>query len=136
MLLLGYLFYNRKSNSTIEEVNEKPEISLTIKTPVLQMTSYKDKEINDTYTFMKKIATAFEEQYKDENVKVNVVQFEKADEDEQIIGCFDTEKATDILYEEYFNMSTYVHTGKVVPLDNIISEEIKNDINKLVLKNM
>ncbi len=129
MLLLGYLFYNRKSNTTIEEANEKPEISITIKTPVLQMTSYKDEEINDTYTFMKKIASAFEEQYEDENVKVNVVQFEKADEDEQIIGCFDTEKATDILYEEYFNMSTYIHTGKVVPLDSIISQDMKNDIS-------
>lgn len=127
--LLVCLFLNRKNIQINKNTNEKPEVTLTIKTPVLQMTSYKDKEINDTYTFMKKLATAFESQYKDANVKINVVQFEKADEDEQIIGCFDTEEATDILYEEYFNMSTYVHTGKVVPLDDVISEEIRNDIS-------
>ena len=128
-LLVVYLFLNRKDIQINKNTNEKPEVTLTIKTPVLQMTSYKDKEINDTYTFMKKLATAFESQYKDANVKINVVQFEKANEDEQIIGCFDTEDATDILYEEYFNMSTYVHTGRVVPLDNIISQEIRNDIS-------
>ena len=129
LLVVGYLFLNRKNIQTNPNTDEKPEVTLTIKTPVLQMTSYKDKEINDTYSFMKKLATAFESQYKDRNVKINVVQFEKADEDEQIIGCFDTEDAADILYEEYFNMSTYVHTGNVVPLDDIISEKIRNDIS-------
>ncbi len=128
-LVVVYLFLNRKNILINENANEKTEVTLTIKTPVLQMTSYKDEEISDTYTFMKKLATAFESQYKDANVKINVVQFEKANEDEQIIGCFDTEDAADILYEEYFNMSTYVHTGKVVPLDDIISQEIRNDIS-------
>ena len=128
-LVVFYLFLNRKNIIINKNANEKPEIALTIKTPVLQMTAYKDEEIKDTYTFMKKLATAFESQYKDANVKINVVQFEKADEDEQIIGCFDTEEKADILYEEFFNMSTYVHTGKVVPLDDIISEEMRNDIS-------
>ena len=129
LIVGGYFFFNKKEISVSQTSKGKSGISITIKTPVLQMTSYKDKSIKDTYSFMKKAATAFESQYKEENVKINVVQFEKADEDEQIIGCFDTENATDILYEEYFNMSTYVHTGKVVPLDDIISQEIRNDIS-------
>ncbi len=120
----GYILLNN-----INQTNEKPEITLTIKTPVLQMTSLKDEEIDDTYKFLSKVAKSFEEQYKDANIKIKLVQFAKADEDEEIIGCFDTEDATDVLFEEYFNMSTYVHTGKVVPLDDIITDDIRNDID-------
>ena len=115
----GYILLNN-----INQTNEKPEITLTIKTPVLQMTSLKDEEIDDTYKFLSKVAKSFEEQYKDANIKIKLVQFAKADEDEEIIGCFDTEDATDVLFEEYFNMSTYVHTGKVVPLDDRMTDDI------------
>ncbi len=128
ILIGGYFYINNNNTNNDDKLEQKPEINLIIKTPVLQMTTYKDKEINDSYTFVKKLATAFEEQYKDANVNIQVIQFAKAEEDEQIIGCFGTQNATDILFEEYFNMSTYVHTGNVVPLDDIISEEIRNDI--------
>ena len=124
----GYFLIKDQSNKQIE-AKQKREVTLIVKTPVLQTTSYKDKEIQDSYTLMKRLTKAFEEQYQDANVKIELVQFEKADEDNQIIGCFDTNEATDILYEEYFNMSTYVHTGKVVPIDDIITEEIRNDID-------
>lgn len=126
----GSLFVNQKKEEKgVAKTQDKSTITIRIKTPVLQMTSYKDEEVKDTYTLMKKVAEAFEEQYDEADVNVEVVQFAKADEDNQIIGCFDTEEDTDILYEEYFNMSTYIHTGRVVPLDDIITEEIKNDID-------
>lgn len=122
-LVLGDKFIKNKDNIKEETVK------LVVKTPVLQMTSYKDSEISDTYSFLKKATKAFEEQYKDEKVEVELIQFEKANEDDEIIGCFDTDRATDILYEEYFNMSTYIHTGKVIPLDSIITEKMENDID-------
>ncbi len=131
VLVLGVCFVVRNNNLKKlqqQDQKEKPEISLIIKTPVLQISSFKDKDIIDSYTLMKIMAKKFEEEYKDANVKVNVIQFAKAEEDDKIIGCFGTEQATDILYEEYFNMSTYIHTGNVAPLDDIISDEIRNDI--------
>ncbi len=128
-LALGGYFLIKDQSNKQKEAKQKPEVTLIVKTPVLQTTSYKDEEINDSYTLMKRLTKAFEEQYQDANVKIELVQFEKADEDNQIIGCFDTNRAADILYEEYFNMSTYVHTGKVVPIDDIITEEIRNDID-------
>ncbi len=131
LALGGYFILHSGESKNVETAkqNEEQAIILNIKTPVLQMNSYTDEEVKDTYTFLKKVANAFEKEYKDANVKVKVKQFEKEDENEEIIGCFDTEKATDILYEEYFNMSTYIHTGKVVSLDDMITEEIKNDID-------
>ena len=126
LIVLGISGYCLKNKDNSEQ---KQEIKLIVKTPVLQMTSYKDEDIIDTYTFLVKVADDFEKKYQDANVNIEVCQFAKSDEDDQIIGCFNTEQATDILYEEYFNMSTYVHTGNVVPLDDIISDEIRNDIN-------
>ena len=37
-------------------------------------------------------------------------------------AVFDTEDATDILFEGYFNMAGYIHTGRVIPLDSLITE--------------
>ncbi len=129
----GYFLLNSKTSEKNKKVETSKqsddEIILNIKTPILQMTSYADEEINDTYTFLKKAASDFEKEYKDANVKIKVTQFEKEDENDEIIGCFDTKEATDVLYEEYFNMSTYIHTGKVVPLDDIITDEMRNDID-------
>lgn len=124
---IGVNFLGKKNNQNSEE--QKEEIKLTIKVPVLQTSSYKDSNVKSAYDLVKKLADNFEEQYKGANVKVDVIEFEKDEEDNQIIGCFDTNEAADVLYEEYFNMSTYVHTGKVVPLDDIITENIRNDID-------
>lgn len=124
---IGVNFLGKKNNQNSED--QKEEIKLTIKVPVLQTSSYKDSNVKSAYDLVKKLADNFEEQYKGANVKVDVIEFEKDEEDNQIIGCFDTNEAADVLYEEYFNMSTYVHTGKVVPLDDIITENIRNDID-------
>ena len=124
---IGVNFLGKKNNQNSED--QKEEIKLTIKVPVLQTSSYKDSNVKSAYDLVKKLADNFEEQYKEANVKVDVIEFEKDEEDNQIIGCFDTNEAADVLYEEYFNMSTYVHTGKVVPLDDIITEDIRNDID-------
>lgn len=124
---IGVNFLGKKNNQNSED--QKEEIKLTIKVPVLQTSSYKDSNVKSAYDLVKKLADNFEEQYKEANVKVDVIEFEKDEEDNQIIGCFDTNEAADVLYEEYFNMSTYVHTGKVIPLDDIITEDIRNDID-------
>ena len=111
------------------EVEEKPEVVLNIKTPFLQMTSLTDEEISNAYAFLKKASNAFTEQYKDANVTINLSEFSKENQDKEIPGSYDTDNATDVLYAEFFNMSTYIHSGRVVPLDDIISEDIRNDID-------
>ncbi len=112
-----------------EKEEEKLNIVLNVKTPALQMNALTNDEIVDSYTFLKSIATLFEERYDKANVTVNVMQFEKSKENREILESFNTPRATDVLYEEFFNMSTYIHSGKVVPLDDIITDEIRNDID-------
>jgi multiple sugar transport system substrate-binding protein len=47
-----------------------------------------------------------------------------------VSGTFGTKNAPDVLYEGYFNMATYIHSGYVVPLDDIISDELRADISQ------
>lgn len=106
---------------------EKEEVSITVKVPVLAMDAVADPDIRSANEFLKKAAEAFEAQ--NEGAAVNVVTFEQTKEDEAVAGCFDTDKAADVLYEGYFNMATYIYTGRMVSLDDIISDEMKNDID-------
>lgn len=106
---------------------KKEEISITVKVPVLAMDTVVDSDIKSADEFLKKAAKAFEAQ--NEGVTVNVVTFEQTKEDEAVAGCFDTAEAADVLYEGYFNMATYIYTGRMVPLDDIISNDIRNDID-------
>lgn len=108
---------------------QKKTVRLTVKVPTLTMTPANDTEIIESYEFLEKAAAAFEEQYKDADVEVDVVCFPITEEKTAITDCFDTPDAADVLYEGYFNMATYIYSGRVVPLDDIISDELRADID-------
>ncbi|MCM1543420.1 MAG: extracellular solute-binding protein [Blautia sp.] len=108
---------------------EKEKITLIIKVPNLVMNSVSRPEILDSGVFLQQAGEAFAAQYEEADVTFRVETFEYVDEVAAITGSFDTEDATDILYEGYFNMASYLHTGRVVPLDDIISDELRADID-------
>ena len=108
---------------------KKEDITLIIKAPSLVMNSISNPELVEAIFFLQEAGEAFAAQYEDANVTIRVETFAYEDEMKVITDCFDTEDATDILYEGYFNMASYLHTGRVVPLDDIISEELRNDID-------
>lgn len=107
---------------------QKPSVTLTVKCPTLQMNALADPEVTDAAQFLQKVIDDFCAQYEDADVCIDLVEFELTNEDAEISCCFDTPDAADVLYEGYFNMSTYIHTGRVVPMDDIISEELRADI--------
>ncbi|MCM1107415.1 MAG: extracellular solute-binding protein [Blautia sp.] len=108
---------------------KEEEVTLIIKTPCLAMNSISQPEIIDSGDFLQQAGAEFAAQYKDASVTIRVESFEYVDEVAAITDSFDTEDATDILYEGYFNMASYLHTGRVVPLDDIISDELRSDID-------
>ncbi|MCM1165515.1 MAG: extracellular solute-binding protein [Lachnospiraceae bacterium] len=107
----------------------KPSVILNIKCPTLQMNDPVGTGFTAAQQFLQKAADDFCRQYEDADVTVNLIEFELTNEDAEIPGCFDTPDAADVLFEGYFNMSTYIHTGRVVPLDDIISDELRADIS-------
>ena len=108
---------------------EKKAVTLIIKTPGLILNSVSNPEITDATTFLQKAGEAFTEQYETADVTIQVETFDYVDEVKAITDSFDTEEAADILYEGYFNMASYLHTGRVVPLDDMISGEVRSDID-------
>lgn len=114
------------SGCTSKETMKK-QVTLTIKLPPLTVANA-ETDITDAYDVMVQAGEEFADQYTDADVTLNVVKFAYTDEDEYITGCFDTEDAADVLFEGYFNMAGYIHTGRVVPIDEIITEKIINDI--------
>lgn len=127
VLLLGALTGCRGQEA------EKQQITLRVKLPPLTVANA-DTGIADSYEVLKKAGEEFAAQYKDYDVTVEVVKFGYTEEDEYIAGCFDTEDAVDILFEGYFNMAGYIHTGRVVPLDDIITEEMRADVDDMIWK--
>ncbi|MCM1156903.1 MAG: extracellular solute-binding protein [Bacteroidales bacterium] len=107
----------------------KKEITLIIKVPDLAMNSVSNPDISVAGTFLQQAGEEFAAQYKEADVAIRVENFAYVDEVKAITDSFDTEDAPDVLYEGYFNMASYLHTGKVVPLDDIISDELRSDID-------
>ena len=118
--LLTGCFYGRKK-----------EVTLVLKAPTLAFgESVVDDEVRSSNDFLKKAGEAFARQYKDAEVTIKVVEYENTDEINRVEGCFDTEEAVDVLFNDYFTMEAHIHSGKVVPLDEVITEEIRRDIDK------
>lgn len=107
----------------------KEEVHLVVKTPILPM-EY-GEEIQESYDLLKKALDEFAAQYDDAEITYDLMKFAYVDEEEYITDTFDTENAPDILFEGYFNMASYIHTGRVVPLDDIITEELRADIDEM-----
>ncbi|MCM1134686.1 MAG: extracellular solute-binding protein [Clostridium sp.] len=107
----------------------KKEVSLIVKIPTLVLNSVSRPDIMDSSDFLQQAGNAFAEQYEKADVTIRLESFAYVDEVAAITDSFDTENAPDILYEGYFNMASYLHTGRVVPLDDIISEDLRNDID-------
>jgi multiple sugar transport system substrate-binding protein len=112
-----------------QKTDEKKSVTITVKVPALNMTSVASTEIKDAKMFMEEAAAEFVKQYDSADVTVDVKMFDFVDEEQAISGGFDTANAADLLFEDYFNMAAYVHTGRVVPLDDIITDEIRSDID-------
>ena len=111
------------------EKEKKEEVTLFIKVPDLVLNSVKNPDITDSSMFLQQAGEAFAAQYKEADVTIRVESFDYVDEAKAITDSFGTEDATDILYEGYFNMASYLYTGRVVPLDDIISDELREDID-------
>lgn len=125
IIIYPNFFAKDKENKAVQSSNDKT--TLIVKSSVIAMNTLSNPEIKDIKDFLKRAETLYEAQNK--NVDVKVIQFEQTKEDSEIEGSFGTDSAVDVLFKEYFNMSTYIHTGKVVPLDDIITDEIRNDFD-------
>lgn len=110
--------------------SEKKEVNITVKVPTIRMSPKNDSSVKDSYGFLVKAAESFQKQYKDANVKVKVTMFEATEQVAEIDKAFGTPEAADVFYADFFNSSTYVHAGRVAPIDDIITPAMRQDIDE------
>jgi multiple sugar transport system substrate-binding protein len=125
LIMCMALFSGCEKNS-----GKKKTIKLIIKCPTLMMNSVVDEGTVDAQHFLEQAGAAFAAQYEKADVTIDVQVFDYVDEVEAVSESFDTDSAMDVLYEDYFNMSSYIYTGRVVPLDDIITDSIRDDIDQ------
>lgn len=108
----------------------KPEVSLIVKVPTMGMNCVSNSNIVSCQDFMDFATEKFAAAYESADVSMRVEVFDYIDESDPILGAYGTEEAADVLYEGYFNMAAYISEGHVVPLDDIITDEIRKDISE------
>lgn len=102
-------------------------VRLVIKVPRTGHDVVFDDSISQVEMVIQGMADEFQRTYA-RPVDVEVIVFEQNQYDEAVEGSFDTDKSPDVLYGDYFNISTYIRTGRVVPLDDVATPAIRDDL--------
>ncbi|MEH7222980.1 extracellular solute-binding protein [Bacillus sp. JJ1566] len=103
------------------------EISLWL-TPQWKGVLDGSEEGADYDSFFKHAAERFSEEYKEHNVKVNVEVIAGDQRDEMLNVNLNGGTPPDIFFESVFTLGDYVHRGALVPLNDLVDDEAKNDI--------
>lgn len=123
------------SNSSTKKQETKEKVKLIICTPPLLYGKLGGQSAETaSYTdFITYAAEKFAAQYTEADVEYVIQGFDFVDETTAIKDKLGTKDAPDVLLEGFFNMSSYIHTGYLVPLDDIIDDDIRNDISERIL---
>ncbi|MCM1194852.1 MAG: ABC transporter substrate-binding protein [Firmicutes bacterium] len=81
---------------------------------------------------VKTLLTSASEEYtaqSNKNVKISVMEFNSGMEKEAITNTFGTDSAADVLFDGFFNMSSFIHTGNAVPLDDVLPQDAMSDLD-------
>lgn len=102
-------------------------VTLNVHVPVIRLNPDFDPSVVSSYDFLVKAAADFEENYPDADLTIQVIQHETTDSTYFDVSANASDSA-DILYGDFFNIESYIYTGRVAPLDDIITDGIRQDI--------
>lgn len=109
--------------------------SLIIKTGVQPFADFVDPNIHDAFEFLKAASEEFKKVYNKKDLAIKVIQYSAARRKEEITDSFGTDDSPDIIFASQFNQSTYIHSGHLVSLDDIISPDMRSDISGDIWEN-
>lgn len=118
-------------NGTVDgegsESKEKVEIAVWL-SPQWKGVLDASEDGADYDSFFKEAAKRFEEQYDEYDVKVNVEVIPGEQRDELLNVNLNGGTPPDVFYESIFAMEDYAHRGALVPLNDIVDDEAREDI--------
>lgn len=112
---------------------QAPEkITLTIKTPPISLGNITGLGNVEVYDLFVAAAEKFQAQYDTYDVEFAISRFNYLDEQEQLADKYGTTEAADIFYSGSWNTPAYAARGWLVPLDDIIDEGLRADIDETI----
>ncbi|MET3697870.1 multiple sugar transport system substrate-binding protein [Bacillus oleivorans] len=127
MLVISALAACSNAEEADSDNGEAVEISLWL-TPQWKGVFDASEEGADYDSFFKYAAEKFSEQYNEHDVKVNVQVVAGDQRDELLNVNLNGGTPPDIFFESVFAMGDYAHRGALVPINDIVDEEAKQDI--------
>ncbi len=123
------------NNSTASKDNEGTKSKKTVELSLMLTPQWKGvmdatEPGADYDSFFKKAAKDFSKQYKDYDVKVKVQVIASDQRDEILNVKLNGGTPPDIFFENTFAMGDYAHRGALVPLNDIVDDNAKKDIDK------
>lgn len=118
----------------VKNKREPKENYFDCKTPPIGLGNVGDLNETDTYDLLQEAADKFKAKNPDYNVDFKISRFNYQDEKKQIDDKYGTNEAVDVFYSGSWNVPQFVAKGWLVPLDDIIDEELRADIDEVIWK--
>ena len=109
---------------------KKESVEIYINVPILTVDCINDPECESSADFIKAMWDSFAAQYDKYNVSLRddiVYSFEQTAYAENITDVYGTKECPDLSFGGYFTMSCYMYDGYMIPLDDVITDEIYAD---------
>ena len=110
----------------------KKQVEIFINVPVLTCDCVANPDLADSSEIIEYAWAQFAAQYDKYDVSLRdgeVYNFEQTDYQKNIPDTYGTDDCPDLTFGGYFAMSGYIYDGNVIPLDDIITDEIRADFS-------
>ena len=112
---------------------KKEAVEIFINVPILTCDCVSNPELEDSSQLIQYVWDKFAAQYEKYTVTLKsntVFNFEQTAYAENITDTYGTENCPDLTFGGYFAMSGYIYDGHIIPLDDIITDEIRADFSE------
>ena len=113
--------------------SKKEAVEIYVNVPILTCDCVSNPELLDTSEVIQYAWDKFVAQYDKYEVSLReskVYNFEQTDYKANIPDTYGTENCPDLSFGGYFAMSGYIYDGHIIPLDDIITDEIRADFSE------
>ena len=115
-----------------QQTAKKEAVEIFINVPILSCDCVSNPEYEKTSDFIQEAWEQFAAQYEKYDVTLRdgvVSNFPQTAYQESIPDTYGTGNCPDLTFGGYFAMSGYIYDGYVIPLDDIITDEIRADFS-------
>lgn len=111
---------------------EPERVNLVVKTPPIGLGNIPGVGEAEVYDMLTLAAQRFQAQYDRYDVEFDISRYDYLDEQTHLADKYGTEEAADIFFSGSWNVPLYAARGWLVPLDDLIDEELRADIDESI----